>query len=58
MKVKIYNNTTGESVTHSVSGKVVPLTFPYLKAGNYTVYIITGNYNNMKVSVTDYNPSW
>lgn len=58
MKVKIYNNTTGGSVTHSVSGKVSGTTFTDLKAGNYTVYIITGNYNNMKVSVTDYNPSW
>lgn len=58
MKIKIYNNNTGGSVTHSVSGKSDATIFTDLRSGNYTIYVITGSRCDINFRVEDYNPGW
>lgn len=56
MKIEIKNDDTGGVVTHTVSGKNDQTYFTDLRAGHYTVYIMTGNWNSLKVYVEDFNP--
>lgn len=58
MKIEIKNDDTGGIVTHEVSGKDGHTYFTDLRAGHYTVYVVTGNWNSFKFYVEDFNPGW
>lgn len=58
MKIEIKNNDTSDIVTHEISGKNGHTYFTDLRPGNYTVYVITGNWNSFKFYVKDFDPVW
>lgn len=58
MKIEIKNDDTGGIATQYVYGKSGHTYFTSLRAGHYTVYVMTGNWNSFKFYVEDLNSGW